>query len=85
VPKPPAVPESAAVEDAPVPVGNRRIYFDRGSGWTDSAIYRRDDLKHGHRLLGPCVVTQRDSTILVLPDQHAIVDRGGVIRIRAKE
>ena len=34
---------------------------------------------------GPCVVTQRDSTILVLPDQHAIVDRGGVIRIRAKE
>ena len=85
VPKPLAVPEFAAVEGAPVPVGRRRIYFDRGSGWTDSAIYRRDDLKRGHRLLGPCVVTQRDSTILVLPDQHAIVDRAGVIRIRAKE
>jgi N-methylhydantoinase A len=85
VPKPPAVPESDMVEGEPVAVGNRRIYFDRSSSWTDSAIFRRDDLQRGHRLRGPCVVTQRDSTILVLPDQHAIVDRGGVIRIRAKE
>jgi N-methylhydantoinase A len=70
------------VEGAPVPIGNRRICFDRASGWTDSAVYRRDDLKRGHRLPGPCVVTQRDSTILVLPDQQAVVDRAGVIRIR---
>jgi N-methylhydantoinase A len=85
VPKPPAVPEAGTVEGAPLPVGKRRIYFDRASGWTDSAIYRRDDLKRGHHLQGPCVVTQRDSTILVLPDQRAIVDRAGVICIRAKE
>jgi N-methylhydantoinase A len=84
VPKPPAPPELPAVESAPTPVGKRRIYFDRASGCTDSAIYRRDDLKSGHRLPGPCVVTQRDSTILVLPDQHAIVDRAGVIRIRGR-
>jgi N-methylhydantoinase A len=84
VPKPPAPPESPAVEGAPVPIGNRRIYFDRSSSWTASAVYRRDDLKRGHRLPGPCVVTQRDSTILVLPDQQAIVDRAGVIRIRGK-
>jgi N-methylhydantoinase A len=85
VPKPPAAPESAVVEGTPAPVGKRRIYFDRSSSWTDSAIYRRDDLRRGHRLQGPCVVTQRDSTILVLPDQHANVDRAGVIRIRAKD
>jgi N-methylhydantoinase A len=85
VPKPPTVRESTAVEGAPASVGSRRIYFDRSSGWSDSAIYRRDDLKRGHRLPGPCVVTQRDSTILVLPDQHAIVDRAGVIRIHAKD
>jgi N-methylhydantoinase A len=85
VPKPPVAPESAAVEGAPAPIGKRRIYFDRSSSWTDSAIYRRDDLRRGHRLPGPCVVTQRDSTILVLPDQRAVVDRAGVIRIRAKE
>jgi N-methylhydantoinase A len=85
VPKPPSPPSLPAVEGAPTPIGKRRIYFDRASGWTDSAVYRRDDLKPGHRLPGPCVVTQRDSTILVLPDQHATVERAGVIRIRAKD
>ena len=34
---------------------------------------------------GPCIVTQRDSTVLVLPDQEGTVDRAGVIRIRAKD
>ncbi|HZF36661.1 MAG TPA: hydantoinase/oxoprolinase family protein, partial [Candidatus Angelobacter sp.] len=85
VPKPPALPEPGTVEGAPTPVGKRPIYFHRASGWTDSAVYRRDDLMPGHRLPGPCVVMQRDSTILVLPDQHAVVDRAGVVRIRAKE
>ena len=82
VPKPPAPPEPAAAEIAPTLAGKRRIYFDRVSGWMDSAVYRRDDLRRGHRLPGPCVVTQRDSTILVLPDQQAIVDGAGVIRIQ---
>jgi len=85
VPKPPAAPEPTAGEDTPTPSGRRRLYVDRTSGWIDSAVYRRDDLRRGHRLAGPCVVTQRDSTILVLPDQNAVVDRGGVIRIRMKE
>jgi len=82
VPKPPAAPESKVAEGAPTPADKRRIYFDRVSGWIDSAVYRRDDLRRGHRLTGPCVVTQRDSTILVLPDQRAIVDRAGIIRIQ---
>jgi N-methylhydantoinase A len=85
VPKPPAAPEPTATEGAPPPSGRRRIYFDRASGWIDSAVYRRDDLKNGHQLAGPCIVTQRDSTILVLPDQHGVVDRAGVIRIRTRE
>jgi N-methylhydantoinase A/oxoprolinase/acetone carboxylase beta subunit len=57
--------------------------MDRTSGWCDTAIYRRDDLRPGHAIAGPAIVTQRDSTILVLPDQSATVDRGGVIRVRA--
>jgi N-methylhydantoinase A len=85
VPKPPAAPELAAIDGVPTVTSKRRIYFDRSSGWTESAIYRRDDLRRGHRLAGPCIVTQRDSTILVLPDQQAVVDRAGVIRIRAKD
>jgi N-methylhydantoinase A len=82
VAKPPAAPEPTMVEGAPTPIASRRIYFDRTSGWLDSTVYRRDDLRRGHRLSGPCVVTQRDSTVLVLPDQRAAVDRAGVIRIQ---
>ncbi|MGH6961423.1 MAG: hypothetical protein ACREE7_13130, partial [Dongiaceae bacterium] len=82
VPKPPAPAEPAPAVSAPVPAGHRRLYVDRTAGWTDAAVYRRDDLRRGHCLVGPCIVTQRDSTVLVLPDQEAIVDRGGVIRIR---
>jgi N-methylhydantoinase A len=85
VPKPPVEPESRVTEGDPTPIGKRRIYFDRASGWIDSPVYCRDDLRHGHHLTGPCVVTQRDSTILVLPDQHGVVDRVGVIRIRTRE
>ena len=82
VPKPPPPPEPTAAEGAPAPAGKRRIYFDRASGWIESTVYRRDDLRCGHRLSGPCVVAQRDSTVLVLPDQQAIVDRADVIRIQ---
>lgn len=85
VPKPPAAPESNVAEGTPAPVARRRVYVDRAAGWTDAAVYRRDELRRGHELPGPCIVTQRDSTILVLPDQQARVDRGGIIRIRGRE
>jgi N-methylhydantoinase A len=82
VPKPPAPPDPAPAAGAPAPYARRRVHVDRVTGWCDAAIHRRDDLKPGHRLAGPAIVTQRDSTILILPDQTALVDRGGVIRIR---
>jgi N-methylhydantoinase A len=83
VPKPPAPPDPPPVSAAPAPYAKRRVYMDRSIGWCETAIYRRDDLRPGHRLLGATIVTQRDSTILVLPDQSATIDRGGVIRIRS--
>jgi len=85
VPKPPAMPEGEAASGSPIASGRRHLYVDRTSGWTEAAVYRRDDLRRGHRLAGPCIVVQRDSTVLVLPDQTGFVDRGGVIRIRATQ
>ncbi len=84
VPKPPAPAEPAEVSTAPRPIARRRVYMDRANGWMDTPIYRRDDLRRGHVIPGPAIAEQRDSTILVLPDQVAAVDRGGVMRIRAK-
>ncbi len=85
IPKPPALPEAAPRDGAAIAIARRRVYVDRTVGWIEAAVYRRDDLRRGDRLPGACVVTQRDSTVLVLSDQEGTVDRGGVIRIRAKD
>ena len=77
----PQAAEEAAAADAPAPIGSRRVYFDRATGWTEAAIYRRAQLKPGHRIAGPAIVLQRDSTLVVLPGQAARADRRGTIRI----
>jgi N-methylhydantoinase A len=84
VPKPPAPEEPPMASGTPEPVARRRVYMDRSAGWVETAVYRRDDLRRGHAISGPAIAEQRDSTILVLPDQVATVDRGGVVRIRKR-
>ena len=53
-------------------VGLQRIYH-RGH-WLDAALYDRAALAPGHRIDGPAIVTQTDSTTLVLPGYAADVD-----------
>jgi N-methylhydantoinase A len=48
----------------------------------DAAIVARDTLAAGDRLAGPAVVQQMDSTVLLLPDDEAEVDRDGNLHIR---
>ena len=54
--------------------------------WVDGAmrpavIYDRSRLRAGDRIPGPAIVTEMDSTTLVLPDCEAVVDRFGVLLI----
>ena len=67
-PRPPSV--ARPVEEARI--GLQRIYH-RGR-WLDAALYDRAALAQGHRVNGPAVVTQTDSTTLVLPSYAADVD-----------
>lgn len=73
--------EPVSTKPAPEPVGSRRVYFDRATGWQQARIYRREQLEAGHRVAGPAIVLQRDSTLVVLPGQHARADRRGTVRI----
>ena len=50
-------------------------------GLRPAAIYDRAKLRAGDRIAGPAVVTEMDSTTLVLPGHEAAVDRFGVILI----
>jgi N-methylhydantoinase A len=67
---------------APEPVGERPVYLDRQVGWRTCSIYRRNDLRSGHRIEGPAIIVQRDSTTVILTTNEARVTREGVIRIR---
>ncbi|MEA2227503.1 MAG: hypothetical protein QOF04_1133 [Solirubrobacteraceae bacterium] len=65
------------VEDAQV--GTRRIH--RGE-WMEARVYDRSRLGPGHRVEGPAIVVQKDSTTLVLPGSHAEVDAHRNLLIR---
>ncbi len=63
-------------------VGRRPVDFPELGGWRECPVYDRARLQPGHRLRGPAVVEQFDSTTVVDPDQVAEVDEWGCLRIR---
>jgi len=44
-------------------------------------LYRREDLRPGANFSGPAIVTQVDSTVLILSGQTASVVKDNVIRV----
>ncbi|MCK4176480.1 hydantoinase/oxoprolinase family protein [Aciditerrimonas ferrireducens] len=64
-------------------VGSQRIWVD--GSWHEAGLYDRARLKAGNVVPGPAVVTEMDSTTLVLPGHRAEVDRIGTLLIRPEE
>jgi N-methylhydantoinase A len=85
-PDPIVLPTLARAAD-PVPdaarMGDRAVYFDEAGGFVSTPIYRRERLLAGHRLRGPAIVEQMDSTTVILPGQHALVDDHANLLIHA--
>jgi len=55
---------------------NREIHLP-GVGKISAAVIRRDDLPAGYRTIGPVVIEQKDTTVLVPPAWSLTVDCGG--------
>jgi N-methylhydantoinase A len=55
-------------------VAERDVHFAEAGGYVPTPIYRRERLLSGHRIAGPAVVEQMDSTTVILPGQLATVD-----------
>jgi N-methylhydantoinase A len=68
---------------APAPAGWRPGFFH--DEWQDVPIYRRDQIPARRLLLGPLVIEQLDSTIVVLPGQVCEHDERGFLHIREGE
>lgn len=60
--------------------GRRRQLYLRG-GWHDAQILQRDALGAGDHFVGPAVVEQEDTTILVLPGWQADTDALGNLHL----
>jgi N-methylhydantoinase A len=72
-----ALPEVAAAPDAAPPVHERRSLRLDDTRHDRAPVYRREALLAGHRIRGPAVVDQLDTTTLIFPGQEAQVDRHG--------
>ncbi|MDP6343490.1 MAG: hypothetical protein QF491_08160, partial [Alphaproteobacteria bacterium] len=53
-------------------IEQHRVFFD--GNFVNANVYDRDLLRVGHRLSGPAIVTQRDSTTLIHPGHVGEVD-----------
>jgi N-methylhydantoinase A len=62
---------------SPTPASTRPACFDPSSGFVDTAIYRRNDLRPGDQVEGPAVVEEYGATVPLHPGFRAEVDRFG--------
>ncbi|UNC16621.1 hydantoinase/oxoprolinase family protein (plasmid) [Acidiphilium multivorum] len=60
-------------------VKQTRIYA--GGRWSDAQIYDRGKLRPRNRIPGPAIVTEMDSTTLILPGHSGVIDAVGNILI----
>ncbi len=78
----PLLPDAAGPSPAAARVGERPVYFEEAGGFAPTPVYRRELLLAGHRLDGPAIVEQMDSTTVLLPGQGATVDAQANIMIQ---
>ena len=64
-------------------VGMRKVHF--GDTWYDTAIYDRLALPSGTKIVGPAILTQPDTTVLIEPHLQGRVDRFGNTIIEPQE
>jgi N-methylhydantoinase A len=72
--------EAAAAADVSTAlIETRSGWFD--GAWHDTPNYDRDRLALGMRVEGPAIIRQYDSTTVLLPDHHAVLDEHGHLLI----
>ncbi|GMU68751.1 MAG: N-methylhydantoinase A [Steroidobacteraceae bacterium] len=60
-------------------IGRQKVYMD-GKDLT-ATVYERGKLRAGNKIKGPAIIVEMDSTSVILPKHHGIVDKVGCILI----
>ncbi len=74
--EPPAGPDPAAAR-----AGARPVFFDEAGDFVETPLYARERLRPGHRIAGPAIIEQMDSTTVLAPGQAADVHPTGVLLV----
>jgi N-methylhydantoinase A len=74
--------EFEPVDAKPAAIGTRKVRFDELPSSVDTPVYDRATLQAGMKVVGPAVIDQLDSTIIVPPGVTAEVDRSLTIVMR---
>ena len=64
--------------------GERKVFFGKEHGVLMTQVYNRDLFEPGHRISGPAIVEQLDTTTVIQPEQEAVVDEYRNIIIKEK-
>jgi N-methylhydantoinase A len=65
-------------------IAARNVFFGTEHGTLATQIYNREKLEPGHRIYGPAIVEQLDTTTVIHPEQEATVDDYRNILIKEK-
>ncbi len=68
-------------DPGPAQIGARDVYFDEAGGFVETPLYARDRLRAGHRMAGPAIIEQMDSTTVLPPGHTAHVHPSGTLAI----
>jgi len=64
--------------------GERKIFFGKEQGMLNCRIYSRNLLEPAHKIAGPAVIEQMDTTTVIHPEQEAVVDSYRNMIVKAK-
>jgi N-methylhydantoinase A len=71
------VPYGKNVQGQPEAELSRRIWVDEITGWQDVPCYEGTSLVPGHQLVGPALIAEKTTTLLIGRGDKLIVDPGG--------
>jgi N-methylhydantoinase A len=76
---PPVFPASERIDGTPAKLRDVEVWHD--GAVTQMKLFLRDDLRHGHRLSGPAIIAQEDTTICIPAGFAGEVDAWGNLHL----
>ena len=73
--------QATAAGQPPEAGESRQAYFEELGGYVETPVLRRGQLEVGEEIVGPAIIEQSDTTLVVYPDQRAALDEAGNVLI----